>query len=41
MAVEVPEVGGSYTLEADIVWEGITWLKDRGIDTPRLRLVVV
>jgi len=41
MAVEVPKVLGRYNVEADIVWEGITWLKDRGLDTPRLRLLVV
>jgi hypothetical protein len=41
MAVDVPKVQGSYTVEADIVWEGITWLKDRGLDTPSLRLHVV
>ena len=41
MAVEVPKVRGWYNVEADIVWEGITWLKDRGLDTPRLRLLVV
>jgi SAM-dependent methyltransferase len=41
MAVDVPRIRGSYTLEADIVWEGITWLKDRGLDTPCLRLLVV
>ena len=41
MAVDVPKVRGSYTVEADIVWEGITWLKDRGLETPSLRLLVV
>jgi hypothetical protein len=41
MAVDVPQRRGSYTVEADIVWEGITWLKDRGLDTPSLRPVVV
>jgi SAM-dependent methyltransferase len=41
LAVDVPKVQGSYTVEADIVWEGITWLKDRGLDTPSLRLHVV
>ena len=39
--VDVPKAQGSYTVEADIVWEGITWLKDRGLDTPSLRLVVI
>jgi hypothetical protein len=41
MAVEIPEVQGRYTVEADIVWEGITWFKDRGLDTPSLRLFVI
>jgi Methyltransferase domain len=41
LAVDVPKARGSYTVEADIVWEGITWLKDRGLDTPSLRLHVV
>lgn len=41
MAVDVPAARGRYTVEADIVWEGITWLKDRGLDTPSLRLLVV
>lgn len=41
LAVEVPTARGRYTVEADIVWEGITWLKDRGLDTPSLSLLVV
>lgn len=41
MAVDVPKVRGRYTVEADIVWEGITWLKDRGLETPSLRLLVI
>jgi len=41
LAVEVPEMEGRYTVEADIVWEGITWLKDRGLDTPSLWLLVI
>jgi SAM-dependent methyltransferase len=41
LAVDVPKGRGSYTLEADIVWEGITWLKARGLDTPSLKLLVV
>jgi hypothetical protein len=41
LAVDVPKAQGSYTVEADIVWEGITWLKDRGLETPSLRLFVV
>jgi len=41
LAVDVPKGQGRYTVEADIVWEGITWLKDRGLSTPSLRLLVV
>lgn len=41
MTVDVPVVQGDYQVEADIVWEGITWLKNRGLETPRLRLIVV
>ena len=41
LAVDVPKTRGSYTVEADIVWEGITWLKDRGLHTPSLRLLVI
>ena len=41
LAVDVPRARGRYTVEADIVWEGIAWLKDRGLDTPSLRLLVV
>jgi hypothetical protein len=41
LAVDVPKARGRYTVEADIVWEGITWLKDRGLDTPSLSLLVV
>jgi hypothetical protein len=41
LAVDVPKGQGRYTVEADIVWEGITWLKDRGLNTPSLRLLVV
>ena len=40
MSVEIPEVQGRYTVEADIVWEGMAWLKDRGLETPRFSLVV-
>jgi hypothetical protein len=41
LAVDVPKTRGSYMVEADIVWEGITWLKDRGLDTPSLKLLVI
>ena len=38
--VDVPKVQGDYQVEPDIVWEGITWLKNRGLETPRLKLTV-
>ena len=41
MALEVPETEGSYQVEVDIVWEGMTWLKGRGLDAPRIRLTVL
>jgi Methyltransferase domain len=41
MTVDVPEVQGDYQVEADIVWEGIAWLKNRGLETPRLKLIVI
>ena len=40
MTVDVPDVQGDYQVEPDIVWEGITWLKNRGLEAPRLRLTV-
>ena len=40
MTVDVPKMQGDYQIEADIVWEGITWLKNRGLETPRLKLTV-
>jgi SAM-dependent methyltransferase len=41
MTVEVPAVQGGYQIEADIVWEGIAWLKNRGLETPRLKLIAI
>jgi predicted O-methyltransferase YrrM len=41
MTVHVPDVQGNYQLEADLVWEGMTWLKQRGLQTPRLKLAVI
>jgi hypothetical protein len=41
LAVEVPHAPGHYNVEVDIVWEGITWLKTRGLATPRIALTVV
>ena len=40
LAVEVPAAPGEYHLEIDIVWEGITWLKTRGVVTPRVLMTV-
>ena len=40
MAVEVPADEGDYQVEVDIVWEGMAWLKNRGLHTPRIRLKV-
>jgi len=41
MTVHVPDAQGNYQVEADLVWEGMTWLRDRGLKTPRLRLAVI
>lgn len=41
LTVHVPDAQGNYQVEADLVWEGMTWLKDRGLHTPRLRLAVI
>src|SRR5688572_1557445 len=41
MTVHVPDDQGNYQVEADLVWEGMTWLKERGLQTPRLRLAVI
>jgi len=41
MAIEVPTAQGSYQVEVDIIWEGITWLKNQGVQTPRIELTVI
>jgi len=41
LAVEVPRNRGDYTLELDIVWEGVAWLKNRGLDTAHIDLRVI
>jgi hypothetical protein len=41
LAIEVPTAQGSYQVEVDIIWEGITWLKSRGLQTPRIELTVI
>ena len=39
--VEVPDVPGHYDIEFDIVWEGVTWLKDRGNPTAHVQLAAM
>jgi hypothetical protein len=41
LAIEVPTAQGSYQVEVDIIWEGITWLKNQGLQTPRIELTVI
>ncbi|MBM4433734.1 MAG: class I SAM-dependent methyltransferase [Chloroflexi bacterium] len=38
--VQVPERPGEYTIEIDVVWEGICWLRDRGNRPATARLTV-
>jgi hypothetical protein len=40
LGVVAPEVEGAYTLELDMVWEGIAWFKDRGNRTSTITLTV-
>jgi hypothetical protein len=40
LGVVAPEAEGSYTLELDMVWEGIAWFKDKGNDTSTVTLTV-
>jgi hypothetical protein len=40
LPVRAPDTPGRYRLEFDIVWEGVTWLKDRGSATGTTELVV-
>lgn len=40
MHVQAPDVVGSYQIELDVVWEGISWLKDVGNETAFVELVV-
>jgi hypothetical protein len=38
--VVAPETEGAYTLEVDVVWEGIAWFKDKGNCTSTVKLTV-
>ena len=40
MGVAAPEEPGRYDIELDVVWEGISWFRDRGGQTPRVPLDV-
>jgi hypothetical protein len=40
MVVDAPQQPGRYQLELDVVWEGVAWLKDQGLATVHLDLVV-
>ena len=40
LGVVAPESEGAYTLEVDVVWEGITWFKDKGNPTSTVQLTV-
>jgi hypothetical protein len=39
--VQVPMAPGSYALEFDVVWEGVTWLRAQGNAAPRIALDAV
>ena len=40
VGVVAPDVEGAYTLELDVVWEGIAWFKDQGNRTSTVTLTV-
>jgi hypothetical protein len=40
VGVVAPEAEGTYTLELDMVWEGIAWFKDKGNRTSTVTLTV-
>ena len=40
LTIEAPERPGDYSLEVDVVWEGICWLRDRGNQVARIALQV-
>ena len=40
IGVVAPDVEGAYTLELDMVWEGVAWFKDKGNRTSTVTLTV-
>jgi hypothetical protein len=40
LSITVPDEVGSYLVEIDMVWEGVTWFKDSGGETSTLNLTV-
>jgi hypothetical protein len=41
LAVDVPREKGQYELEFDIVWEGVSWMKDLGNPTALVQLTAI
>jgi methyltransferase family protein len=41
MVVDVPDAPGRYQVALDVVWEGMTWLSQHGLATPRIALRVL
>jgi hypothetical protein len=40
LAIYPPQQPGRYKVELDIVWEGVAWLKERGLTTATIDLIV-
>lgn len=40
LGIVAPEVQGAYTVELDMVWEGVAWFKDKGNRTSTVTLTV-
>ena len=40
LSIMAPEETGRYLIEIDIVWEGVTWFKDKGNPTTIVKLLV-
>jgi len=40
LAIQSPETPGCYILEVDLVKEGVTWFKEKGVETVHLPLIV-
>jgi hypothetical protein len=40
LSITAPDKAGSYRIEIDMVWEGITWFKDSGQATSTVKLTV-